>query len=95
MIAAGLVQASFSCARREAYFVTVQRRRTVWRPSGQEDDLVALATQQFQVAAGRRAGQLYRLLAAAGCGVTTLVQPWRDRSQHPAARYDRASGGSR
>jgi hypothetical protein len=40
----------------------------VRRPSGQEDDLVAPATQQFQVAAGRRAGRLYRLLAAAAAG---------------------------
>jgi len=40
----------------------------VRRASGQEDDLVAPATQQFQVAAGRRAGRLYRLLAAAAAG---------------------------
>jgi hypothetical protein len=70
MIAAGLVRASSSraAARLVSPLAAAPDRRAVWRPSGQEDDLVAPAAQQFQVAADRRAGRLYRLLAAAAAG---------------------------
>ena len=45
-----------------------RRGAAVRRPSGQEDDLVAPGAQQLQVAAGRRAGRPYHLLAAAAAG---------------------------